>query len=187
MELDKRGAELLFQVLTDREQKASVATATNESFSGWTKTFADPRLCAATVDWLTFGGDIIETGTDAYWLHATGMAAAHLPRQLIPHRCQRPARPARLRPDIQVLKWITEHLARHGDGLGLSSGWPSPLASHRRNARPARWHAGRDLGGVPTDVRSLVCRRVASAIGRRPKTRRKKQARRHPFRSPLMR
>jgi hypothetical protein len=33
MELDKRGAELLFQVLTEREEKASVATGSNESFS----------------------------------------------------------------------------------------------------------------------------------------------------------
>jgi DNA replication protein DnaC len=46
MELDKRGAELLFQVLTEREEKNSVAIASNESFSGWTKTFTDPRLCA---------------------------------------------------------------------------------------------------------------------------------------------
>ena len=44
MELDKRGAELLFQVLTEREEKNSVAIASNESFSGWTKTFTDPRL-----------------------------------------------------------------------------------------------------------------------------------------------
>jgi DNA replication protein DnaC len=35
MELDKRGAELLFQVLTEREEKASVAIASNESFSRW--------------------------------------------------------------------------------------------------------------------------------------------------------
>ena len=31
--LDRRGAELLFQVLTEREEKASVAIASNESFS----------------------------------------------------------------------------------------------------------------------------------------------------------
>jgi DNA replication protein DnaC len=37
MELDRRGAELLFQVLTGREEKASVAIASNEAFSGWTK------------------------------------------------------------------------------------------------------------------------------------------------------
>ena len=46
LELDHRGAELLFQVLTEREEKASVAIASNESFSGWTKTFTGPRLCA---------------------------------------------------------------------------------------------------------------------------------------------
>jgi DNA replication protein DnaC len=33
MELDKHGAELLFQVLTEREEKNSVAIASNESFS----------------------------------------------------------------------------------------------------------------------------------------------------------
>ena len=71
MELDKRGAELLFQVLTEREETASVAIASNESFSGWTKTFTDPRLCAAIVDRLTFGGNIIETGTDSYRLRTT--------------------------------------------------------------------------------------------------------------------
>ena len=71
MELDRRGAELLFQVLTEREEKASVAIATNEAFSGWTKTFTDPRLCAAIVDRLTFHGTIIETGTDSYRLNHT--------------------------------------------------------------------------------------------------------------------
>lgn len=36
MELDRRGAELLFRVLTEREEKASVAIASDESFSpGW--------------------------------------------------------------------------------------------------------------------------------------------------------
>lgn len=71
MELDRRGAELLFQVLTEREEKNSLAIASNESFSGWTKTFTDPRLCAAIVDRLTFGGNIIETGTDSYRLAQT--------------------------------------------------------------------------------------------------------------------
>lgn len=71
MELDRRGAELHFQVLTEREEKNSIAIASNESFSGWTKTFADPRLCAAIVDRLTFGGNIIKTGSDSYRLAHT--------------------------------------------------------------------------------------------------------------------
>jgi DNA replication protein DnaC len=68
MELDKRGAELLFQFLTEREEKTAVTIASNDSFSGWTKTFTDPRLCAAIVDCLTFGGNILETGTKSYRL-----------------------------------------------------------------------------------------------------------------------
>ncbi|GGO59336.1 transposase [Streptomyces lasiicapitis] len=75
MELDKRGAELLFQVLTEREEKNSVAIASSESFGGWTKTFTDPRLSAAIVDRRTFGGNIIETGTDSFRLaHAKAQA-----------------------------------------------------------------------------------------------------------------
>ncbi|MFW6599834.1 IS21-like element helper ATPase IstB [Propionibacteriaceae bacterium Y2011] len=68
MELGRRGAELLFQVLTEREEKNSIAIASNQSFSGWTHTFTDPRLCAAIVDRLTYHGTIIETGTHSYRL-----------------------------------------------------------------------------------------------------------------------
>lgn len=66
--LDRRGAELLFQVLTEREDRSAIAIASNEPFSSWTKTFADPRLCAAVVDRLTFAGAIIETGSTSYRL-----------------------------------------------------------------------------------------------------------------------
>jgi DNA replication protein DnaC len=69
--LDRRGAELLFQVLTEREERNAIAVASNEPFSGWTKTFTDPRLCAAIVDRLTFAGHIIETGTTSYRLAHT--------------------------------------------------------------------------------------------------------------------
>ncbi|MFI7058079.1 ATP-binding protein [Streptosporangium canum] len=39
--------------------------------SGWTRTFTDPRLCAAIVDRITFAGNIVETGTDSYRLAQT--------------------------------------------------------------------------------------------------------------------
>jgi DNA replication protein DnaC len=71
LELDRRGAELLFQVLTEREERSAIAIASNEPFSGWTKTFTDPRLCAAIIDRLTFNGTIIETGTTSYRLAST--------------------------------------------------------------------------------------------------------------------
>ncbi len=55
MKLAKRGAELLVQVLTEREEKNVITIASSESFSGWTKAFTDPRLCEAIVDRVTFG------------------------------------------------------------------------------------------------------------------------------------
>lgn len=59
LELDRHGAGLCFQVLTEREEKNSAAIASDESFGGLTKTFTDPGLCAAMVDRLTFNGTII--------------------------------------------------------------------------------------------------------------------------------
>ena len=71
LQLDRRGAELLFQVLTEREERASVAVASNAPFSEWGQTFADPRLAAAVVDRLTFRAHIIETGSESYRLRVT--------------------------------------------------------------------------------------------------------------------
>ncbi len=71
LHLDPRGAELLFQIITEREERASIAVATNAPFSQWPATFTDPRLCAAIIDRLTFNAHIIETGTDSYRLATT--------------------------------------------------------------------------------------------------------------------
>lgn len=80
--LDRRGAELLFQVLTEREERSAIAIASNEPFSSWTKTFTDPRLCAAIVDRLTFAGQIIETGSVSYRLaHARNIKTAQASAQ----------------------------------------------------------------------------------------------------------
>jgi DNA replication protein DnaC len=72
--LDPRGAEHLFQILTEREEKASVAVASNAPFSEWGQTFTDPRLAAAVVDRLTFKAHIIETGTESYRLRSSRAA-----------------------------------------------------------------------------------------------------------------
>ena len=72
--LDPRGAELLFQILTEREERASVAVASNAPFSAWGQTFTDPRLAAAVVDRLTFRAHIIQTGTESYRLRVTTAA-----------------------------------------------------------------------------------------------------------------
>jgi hypothetical protein len=68
VQLDPRGAELLFQIITEREERASIAIATNLPFSEWGTVISDPRLVAAIVDRITFNACILETGTQSYRL-----------------------------------------------------------------------------------------------------------------------
>jgi DNA replication protein DnaC len=69
--IDPRGAELLFQIITEREERASIAIATNLPFSEWGTVFPDPRLVAAIVDRVTFNAHILETGTHSYRLRTS--------------------------------------------------------------------------------------------------------------------
>ncbi len=62
---DARGGELLSQILTEREEKASVAVGSNLPFSEWGKVIADPCLVAAIVDRVTFNAHIIEPAPTA--------------------------------------------------------------------------------------------------------------------------
>jgi len=71
VQLDTRGSELLFQILTEREEKSSIALASNLPFSEWGQVIGDARLVAAIVDRVTFNAHIIETGTDSYRLRTT--------------------------------------------------------------------------------------------------------------------
>ncbi len=71
VQIDPRGAELLFQIITEREERASVAIATNLPFSEWGAVFPDPRLVAAIVDRVTFNAHILETGTHSYRLRTS--------------------------------------------------------------------------------------------------------------------
>ncbi|WP_341866158.1 ATP-binding protein [Streptomyces olivochromogenes] len=65
LERDRRGAERLFQLLAEREGKSSITVASNEAFTGRSRTLTDARLCTAIVDWPTFSATLIETGTES--------------------------------------------------------------------------------------------------------------------------
>jgi DNA replication protein DnaC len=71
VQLDPRGAELLFQIITEREERASIAIGTNLPFSEWGTVIPDPRLVAAIVDRITFNAHILETGTQSYRLRTS--------------------------------------------------------------------------------------------------------------------
>ena len=60
------GAELLFQVIADRAEKAAVIVTTNLPFSEWTQVIPNARLCKALLDRITDRAHIIETGAESY-------------------------------------------------------------------------------------------------------------------------
>jgi DNA replication protein DnaC len=71
IKIDARGAELLFQIITEREERASIGVATNLPFNEWGSVFTDPHLVAAIVDRITFNAHILETGTASYRLRTS--------------------------------------------------------------------------------------------------------------------
>ena len=71
VQVDPRGAELLFQIITERDERASIGIGTNLPFSEWGTVFPDPRLVAAIVDRVTFNAHILETGTQSYRLRTS--------------------------------------------------------------------------------------------------------------------
>ena len=64
-------AELLFQVIADRAEKAAVIVTTNLPFSEWPQVFTNARLCKAVLDRLTDQAHIIETGAESYRFRRT--------------------------------------------------------------------------------------------------------------------
>lgn len=71
VQIDSRGAELLFQIITERDERASIGIGTNLPFSEWGTVVSDPRLVAAIVDRITFNAHILETGTHSYRLRTS--------------------------------------------------------------------------------------------------------------------
>jgi DNA replication protein DnaC len=69
--MPEAAAELLFQVIAGRAERAAVIVTTNLPFSEWTTMFPNARLCKAMLDRLTDQAHIIETGTESYRFRRT--------------------------------------------------------------------------------------------------------------------
>jgi len=65
------GAELLFQVVSERSERAAIILTTNLPFSEWTQVFKNARLCKALLDRVTDGAHILETGSESYRFRRT--------------------------------------------------------------------------------------------------------------------
>ena len=64
--LPEGAAELVFQVISERNERGSLIVTTNLPFGDWTKVFPEPRLAKAVVDRITHKAHIIDTGTQSW-------------------------------------------------------------------------------------------------------------------------
>lgn len=69
--LSKVDSELLFQVISQRQERLPTIITTNLPFSEWTSIFPDQRLCKALIDRITHHSHIIETGDHSVRLEET--------------------------------------------------------------------------------------------------------------------
>ncbi len=66
--LSKTGAELLFEVISQRYERGSTMITSNLPFDEWTETFGTERLTGALLDRLTHHVNILEMNGDSYRL-----------------------------------------------------------------------------------------------------------------------
>jgi DNA replication protein DnaC len=63
---NRRHSELLFKLIAERTERASIIISTNLEFSRWTELFEDPMLTAALVDRLTYKAHILNMNGESY-------------------------------------------------------------------------------------------------------------------------
>ncbi len=66
--LSKTGAELLFELISQRYERGSIIITSNLPFDEWTQTFGTERLTGALLDRLTHHVHILEMNGDSYRL-----------------------------------------------------------------------------------------------------------------------
>ena len=66
--LSPTGAELLFEVFSQRYERGSILVTTNLPFDEWTEVFGSERLTGALLDRLTHHVHILEMNGDSYRL-----------------------------------------------------------------------------------------------------------------------
>lgn len=148
MERDRRGAEPLFRVLTEREERSAVAIAsTSRSRAGSTPSPAHayaPRI----VDRLTFAGHVIEIGTNSQPLAHARNSRPH------PRRRRRGSRAGRSAADLVI--GMEQRLGQQRAPV------PAPESIHHRLAMPGLPPGQRSAASTDADRLATVGRHPAS-------------------------
>ena len=74
MPLSKSGAELLFEVISQRYERGSIIITSNLPFDEWTEVFGSERLTGAILDRLTHHVHILEMNGESYRLRQSRKA-----------------------------------------------------------------------------------------------------------------
>jgi DNA replication protein DnaC len=79
--LSKTGAELLFELVSQRYERASTLVTSNLPFQEWTEVFGSERLTGALLDRLTHHVHILEMNGDSYRLKQSRRKREPSPRR----------------------------------------------------------------------------------------------------------
>ena len=66
--LSKTGAELLFEIISQRYERGSIIITSNLPFDEWSEVFGSERLTGAILDRLTHHVHILEMNGESFWL-----------------------------------------------------------------------------------------------------------------------
>ena len=69
MPLSRSGAELLFEIISQRYERGSIIITSNLPFDEWTEVFGSERLTGAILDRLTHHVHILEMNGESFRLH----------------------------------------------------------------------------------------------------------------------
>lgn len=68
----RKSSEMLFQVISERSERASIIISTNLEFSNWTSLFENEIMVAALIDRITFRSHILNMNVkESYRLEQT--------------------------------------------------------------------------------------------------------------------
>ena len=80
--LSRSGAELIFEVFSQRYERGSVIVTTNLPFDEWTEVFGSERLTSALLDRLTHHVHILEMNGESYRLRQSRLRPDLLPQSI---------------------------------------------------------------------------------------------------------
>ena len=138
--LSTTGAELLFEVFSQRYERGSVLVTTNLPFDEWTDVFGSERLTGALLDRLTHHVHILEMNGDSYRLkHSRQSAASQVSDGPDPTRL--PIQSFLIVPVVHDSSAAVVHLLAALDNwftIARGGGWKQPCLRPRLGIPPCR-------------------------------------------------